>query len=68
MKAFKHWFKAVDPNLKPDPDQLQLGIKVELEHTPYKSIAKIIAMHHLAEDPMYYTKLKKIESTQSKDS
>jgi hypothetical protein len=41
--------------------QLEMGIKVEMEHTKSKQIAKEIAMDHLWEDPKYYTKLKKIE-------
>ncbi len=36
-----------------------MGIKVEQEHTTNKKIAETIAKHHLAEDPEYYTKLKK---------
>lgn len=39
--------------------QLKLGIKTEMEHTDNKSKAKEIAMDHLAENPKYYTKLKK---------
>jgi hypothetical protein len=38
------------------------GVKVEMEHTKDKNLAKEIAMDHLAEDPKYYTKLKKIET------
>ncbi len=41
---------------------LEEGIKVELEHTTSRSIAKEIAKDHLKEDPKYYTKLKKMES------
>ena len=44
-----------------DPEQLDAGIRVELEHTTDKSIAKEIAMDHLSEDPDYYKKLKTIE-------
>lgn len=40
--------------------ELHRGIKVELEHTNSKNVAKEIAMDHLYEDPKYYTKLKKI--------
>ena len=58
MKAFKSFFKPIDPTIEYDPEELQLGIKVELEHTPYKTIATTIAKQHLAEDPKYYTKLK----------
>jgi len=41
--------------------QLVKGIKVEMDHTDDVEIAKEIAMDHLAEDPNYYTKLKRIE-------
>lgn len=44
-----------------DPKQLEMGIKVEMEHTNDKEEAKKIALQHLAEDPHYYTKLKKLE-------
>ena len=56
------FFKEVDPTIQYDPEELKLGIDVELEHTNYKAIATIIARHHLAEDPHYYTKLKKLEN------
>lgn len=42
-----------------DPKQLKMGIKVEMEHTKDKKISERIALDHLAEDPLYYTKLKK---------
>ena len=42
--------------------QLEMGMKVEMEHTDSKEKAKEIAMDHLWEDPSYYTKLKKIEA------
>ncbi len=63
MKAFKSFFKEVNPEITYDAEELKRGIDVELEHTNYRAIATIIAKHHLAEDPMYYTKLKKVEST-----
>lgn len=44
-----------------DPEQLAMGIKVEIEHTKDLDLAREIAMDHLKEDPKYYTKLKKIE-------
>jgi hypothetical protein len=44
-----------------DPTQLQKGIEHELEHTTEQSLAKEIAMDHLAEDPLYYEKLENIE-------
>ena len=62
MKAFKSFFKEVDPNIDYDPEELVKGIKTELEHTSYKAIATIIAKHHLKEDPQYYTKLASVES------
>ena len=43
MKAFKSFFKPIDPTIEYDPEELQLGIQVELEHTPYKTIATTIA-------------------------
>jgi hypothetical protein len=39
--------------------QLNMGIKVEKEHTNSARIAKMIAKAHLVEDKRYYTKLKK---------
>jgi hypothetical protein len=44
-----------------DSKQLAMGIRIEMEHTNSKSVAREIAMDHLAEDPEYYTKLKEIE-------
>jgi len=44
-----------------DPEQVAMGIKVEMEHTNDPKIALEIAMDHLTEDPHYYTKLKKVE-------
>jgi DNA polymerase III epsilon subunit-like protein len=44
-----------------DPKQLEMGIKVEYEHTKDKDIAERIALDHLAEIPDYYTRLKKME-------
>jgi hypothetical protein len=42
-------------------DELEKGIKVEMEHTDNEKMATEIAMDHLWEDPNYYTKLKKVE-------
>jgi hypothetical protein len=41
-----------------DPEEFEMGIQVESEHTTNKKIAREIALDHLAEDPKYYTKLK----------
>lgn len=40
---------------------LKNGIKVEMEHTKNKNVAKTIALHHLYESPKYYEKLKEME-------
>jgi len=40
-----------------DPKQLEVGIKVEKEHTNDIKIAKKIAMDHLSENPSYYSDL-----------
>lgn len=39
--------------------QLQLGIKIEMEHTSKKNVAIEIALDHLNEYPDYYDRLKK---------
>jgi hypothetical protein len=40
---------------------LARGTRVEMEHTRSKRAARIIASHHIAEDPRYYAKLAKME-------
>ena len=47
-----------------DESELAEGIKVEMEHTNCKGIAREIAMDHLREDSKYYTKLRQIEDHQ----
>lgn len=47
-------------------ESLQKGMKVEVEHTKDKSLAKRISMDHLTEDPKYYDKLDKIEKAASR--
>ena len=42
-------------------DQLEMGRKVEMEHTGDKIIATEIARDHLTEDPYYYTHLAEME-------
>ena len=44
-----------------DPKELEMGIKTEMEHTNDRAEAKKIALQHLAENPHYYSELKKIE-------
>jgi hypothetical protein len=41
--------------------QLEMGMKVEHEHTTDNQVAKEIALQHLDELPNYYSKLKKVE-------
>lgn len=41
--------------------QIQKGIKIEMEHTNNKKIAKEIAMDHLVENPNYYDYLEDME-------
>ena len=49
--------KELHPN-QIHPQELRMGIKVELEHTKVLDKAKKIALDHLAENPFYYTALK----------
>jgi len=44
-----------------DPDELKMGMDVELEHTQFAIVARKIALDHLAEIPDYYTRLKEME-------
>jgi hypothetical protein len=45
-----------------DPQAIAKGIKVELEHTDDKDVAREISMDHLTEDPKYYDKLERMEA------
>lgn len=40
--------------------EVAMGMKVEMEHTNDKKIAREIVHDHLTEDPNYYSKLKKL--------
>ena len=44
-----------------NPRELQKGIQHEMEHTNDPDVAEEIALDHLAEDPLYYTHLDKME-------
>ena len=48
---------------KINPKQLRLGIKIEMEHTTDKAVARQIATDHLREfcGKPYYTELIKLE-------
>jgi len=63
----KHKRKGKDNSVveKELKNQLNKGMKVEMEHTKDKQRAKEIAMDHLFEDPKYYDKLEKIETKES---
>ena len=41
--------------------QIEMGIKVEMEHVDSRELAAEIARDHLDEIPDYYTRLKKME-------
>jgi predicted GNAT family acetyltransferase len=41
--------------------EIEMGIKIEREHTNSNKLAKEISMDHLSEIPDYYTRLKKME-------
>jgi len=41
--------------------QLEIGTRIEMEHTNLVAIAKKIAMDHLKESPYYYVELQKME-------
>jgi hypothetical protein len=51
-----------------DHRELAMGIKVEMEHTKSRRLAREIAMDHLSEDPRYYTKLKKVHAESTMNS
>lgn len=57
LKEAKKAKKELHPN-QIHPQELRMGIKVELEHTDDLDKAKKIALDHLAENPYYYTALK----------
>ena len=56
-KSEKEGFTEKDADAK----ELAMGMKVEMEHTNNKTLAKRISLDHLAEIPDYYTRLKKME-------
>jgi len=44
-----------------DAEELEMGIKVEMEHTKDKNIAREIALDHLSSCPKYYSLLLEME-------
>lgn len=53
--------------LKVDPQQLERGIEVEMEHTNCPIISRRIALDHLTEISDYYTRLDKMEKEAEKE-
>lgn len=47
--------------------QLEMGIKVEMEHTGDRAVSREIALDHLLEMPDYYDRLKKMEESEIND-
>ena len=60
-KFNKKGYYHMDDMLKSLKKELHIGMKVELEHSKSRAMAKEIAMDHLSENPSYYTKLKKAD-------
>ena len=48
-------------------NELEAGLKIEVEHTDNKKLAKEIALDHLYEIPDYYTRLDKMEAEAKKE-
>lgn len=53
--------KSKGKDIKHDPKELEMGIKVEMEHTTCPIISRKIALDHLVEIKDYYTRLAKME-------
>lgn len=65
LGEFDYQCQLKEPKKRPEDynqGQLRKGMRVELEHTPDKMLARKIAMHHLDEDEFYYDRLEKMES------
>ena len=58
-KSLEALAKKHDVSVDALKKQLEIGIKVEHEHTDDEDKARRIALDHLDEKPDYYTKLKK---------
>lgn len=58
-KSLEALAKKHDVSVDALKKQLEMGIKVEHEHTDDEDKARRIALDHLDEKPDYYTKLKK---------
>lgn len=70
MVELLHNGKAFESGLTEDdldPDEIDIGIEIESEHTTNDMIAKRIAMDHLVEIPDYYSRLVDMEDEAKKD-
>lgn len=45
-----------------DKKELELGIKIEREHSNSDLVARLVALDHLSELPDYYSRLEKMEN------
>lgn len=61
LKNFGKW-----PDKKFDPEQLEIGVQIEKEHTEDPAVAEQIAKDHLDEIPDYYTRLVQMEEEAKK--
>jgi hypothetical protein len=70
MSSFFNKGKWVaNPNVPIDPQQLQMGITEEMEHTDNPLIAERISKDHLSNgDSLYYTHLKEMENKYTRKS
>ena len=57
LKKIRGLLKSARPDSAYNKRQLNAGIKVEMEHTRSKAVAKRITKHHLDEFPNYYIEL-----------
>lgn len=62
-KSLKEIAQKHDVDIDDILKQLELGIKVEMEHTDDPKVAIEIAKDHLCEFPTYYTELDKMEQS-----
>lgn len=62
LSSFLSEGRSKGEEIGPDPKELEMGIKVEMEHTTMPIISRKIVMDHLAEISDYYTRLYKMET------
>ena len=58
----------IDDMVKSLKKQVEMGLPIEMDHTDSEDKAREIVYDHLWEDPKYYTKLKKSDIDEVKDS